>query len=403
MVPMNQVYHSQIRAFDSIPQNPVALYEVYAPTGETAILKNVDRKSIDLTSLRLSQLCPILAEAGFEATLVGADCTVHSVNTLESAGPGELAFLSNRKYAGMVAQTRASAVILDPTTSVPGRLSALRCADPYGAVTAAIIAIHGHRRHPQWGISKTAQIDASAKIGKNANIGPCVVIAAQSVIGDNCTIYPGCYIADGATLGSDCTLYPNVVVYDFCNLGDRVTVHAGSVIGEDGLGYAPVGEHWVKIPQVGRAVIGNDVEIGANCAIDRATLGTTEIGAGTKFGNVIVVGHGTKIGPNCMFVGLVGIAGSVTVGRHVTLAGQVGVAGHLAIGDNAMAAAQSGIAGDIDAETKVLGSPAIPIDVAKRSAYVFQRLPDWVRRIKVLENEVEGLKEAFRLNLKNQV
>jgi UDP-3-O-[3-hydroxymyristoyl] glucosamine N-acyltransferase len=145
-------------------------------------------------------------------------------------------------------------------------------------------------------------------------------------------------------------------------------------------------------------VIGDDVEIGANCTIDRATLGQTEIGAGTKFGNVVVIGHGTKVGPDCMFVGLVGVAGSVTVGRHVTLAGQVGVAGHLAIGDGAMAAAQSGIAGDIDPKTSVFGSPAIPIENANRSMYVFQKLPDWVRRIKDLEREVRDLREKVNAN-----
>jgi UDP-3-O-[3-hydroxymyristoyl] glucosamine N-acyltransferase len=172
-----------------------------------------------------------------------------------------------------------------------------------------------------------------------------------------------------------------------------VTIHAGSVVGEDGLGYAPHGDRWVKIPQVGRAVIGNDVEIGANCTIDRATLGQTEIGSGTKFGNVVVIGHGTKVGKDCVFVGLVGVAGSVTVGRHVTLAGQVGVAGHLAIGDHARVGAQSGISGSIEPSAEVLGSPAIPISEAKRSFHLVRKLPDWVKRIKELEREVRELRD----------
>jgi UDP-3-O-[3-hydroxymyristoyl] glucosamine N-acyltransferase len=205
-------------------------------------------------------------------------------------------------------------------------------------------------------------------------------------------------LGDRVTLGDDCTLFPNVVIYDGSELGNRVTIHAGSVIGEDGLGYAPHDGRWIKIPQVGRAVLGDDVEIGANCTIDRATLGRTEIGAGSKFGNVIVVGHGTKVGPDCMFVGLVGIAGSVTIGRHVTLAGQVGIAGHLHIGDEVTVAAQSGISSTIEPKSTVFGSPARPIEEAKRSMILVQRLPDLAKRIKVLEQELEQLRDIINAN-----
>ena len=348
-----------------------------------------------LVKLQLSELSEIITKAGFPAKLEGEDRSITGVNTLSDARAGEITFLSNPRYATSVQETAASAVIARPGAEIPESLSVLRCDDPYGAVTVAIITLHGHRRHPRWGISPQASIDASARIGANPNIAAGVTIAAEVVVGDNCTFYPGCYLAEGVRVGNDCTLYPNVVIYNRCELGHRVTIHAGSVIGEDGLGYAPHGEKWVKIPQVGRALIGDDVEIGANCAIDRATLGQTEIGAGTKFGNVVVIGHGTKIGPDCMFVGLVGVAGSVTVGRHVTLAGQVGVAGHLAIGDGAMIGAQSGIAGDVEANASVFGSPAIPMENAKRSMYVFQKLPDWVRRIKDLEREVRELREKL--------
>jgi UDP-3-O-[3-hydroxymyristoyl] glucosamine N-acyltransferase len=256
----------------------------------------------------------------------------------------------------------------------------------------AIIALHGHRRHPQWGCNTQAAIAPTAKIGKNPNIAGGVTIAAGVTIGDNCTIYPGCYVGEHARLGDDCTLFPNVVIYDRSELGNRVTIHAGSVIGEDGLGYAPNGDKWVKIPQVGRAVIGDDVEIGANCTIDRATLGTTEIGPGTKFGNVIVIGHGSKVGPDCLFVGLIGVAGSVTIGRHVTLAGQVGIAGHLTVGDGAMVGAQSGISGNIEPQARVFGSPAMPMDEAKRAIAVIPKLPEWVKRVKKLEREVADLR-----------
>ncbi|MGB2984263.1 MAG: UDP-3-O-(3-hydroxymyristoyl)glucosamine N-acyltransferase, partial [Phycisphaerae bacterium] len=181
-----------------------------------------------------------------------------------------------------------------------------------------------------------------------------------------------------------------------CVLGDRVTIHAGSVIGEDGLGYAPHGDKWVKIPQVGRAILGDDVEIGANCTIDRATLGQTEIGPGTKFGNAVVIGHGTKVGPDCMFVGQVGVAGSATVGRHVTLAGQVGVGGHLTIGNDARVAAQSGVISNVKPKANLLGFPAIPLENAKRSYSVFQKLPQLVKRIRDLEREVKELCAKIR-------
>lgn len=344
-------------------------------------------------ALQLSGLCEILARYGVAARLDGLDRTVRAVNTLEAAGPDELSFLSNPKYAAAATQTASMSVLVKEDAAPLNGKSLIRCADPYAAVTLAIIALHGYRKHPQWGVSGQAVIDPTAKIGVNANIGPGATIGAHAVIGDDCTIYPGCYVADHAKVGNGCTLFPNVVVYDDCVLGDRVTIHAGSVIGQDGLGYAPYQEKWIKIPQVGRTIIGDDVEIGANCAIDRATLGQTEIGSGTKFGNVVVIGHGTKVGPDCIFVGQVGVAGSVTVGRNVTLAGQVGVAGHLSIGDKARAGAQSGIASDIDPGADVLGSPAIPIETARRSLYAVTKLPDWVQRIRELEREVERLRQ----------
>ncbi len=233
---------------------------------------------------QLSDLCKTLAEQGLTASLDGADRTVSAVNTIEDAQEGDITFLSNPKYAASVAGTKASAIILKDGIEVPKRLSAIRCPDPYAAVTVTIVTLHGYRRHPQWGTSDGATIAPNARVGTDANIAPGATIAEDVQIGDRCTIYPGCYIATGVTVGHDCVLYPNVVVYDYCALGDRVTIHSGSVIGEDGLGYAPVGDQWIKIPQVGTAVLGNDVEIGANCTIDRATLGQTEIGAGTKYG-----------------------------------------------------------------------------------------------------------------------
>ena len=343
----------------------------------------------------LNDLCVTINEAGLSARLDGEDRSVQAVNTIEDAGPGEITFLANPKYLSAMRETKASAVIVDERVEVPAHLSAVRCDDPYAAVTVAIIHIHGHRAHPQWGISERATIHPTAKIGPGANIAEYVSIAAGVTIGENCTIYPGCYLGERTLLGNDCILFPNVVIYDKCVLGDRVTIHAGSVVGQDGLGYAPIEDGWFKIPQVGRAVLGDDVEIGANCAIDRATLGETRIGAGTKFGNVVVIGHGTKVGEDCLFVGLVGVAGSATIERHVTLAGQVGVVGHVTIGHDARAAAQSGVHGNIKPGSEVLGSPARPIRTVQRAAAAVQKLPATIKRVKELEKEVQRLKERL--------
>jgi len=343
----------------------------------------------------LSDLCLVLTKNGLSAELEGPDAQVHAANTLEEARDGEITFLSNPRYLAKLQTTRATAAVMAEGVERPDRLSGIRSKDPYAAITGAIIALHGHRKHPEWGVSKLAVIDPSAKIGKNANIAAGATVGRGAVLGENCTLYPGSYVGDDARLGDGCTLFPNVVVYDHCVLGNRVTIHAGSVIGQDGLGYAPIGEKWLKIPQVGRVEIGDDVEIGANCAIDRATLGRTEIGAGTKFGNVIVIGHGTRVGLDCMFVGMIGVAGSTTIGKHVTVAGQVGIAGHITIGDGVQIGAMSGVAGDVEPSTKILGAPAQPAEDTKRMLLALQRLPDWIKRVKTLEREVAELRKEL--------
>ena len=289
--------------------------------------------------MKLSELAQILARAGFPVEIEGPDLEVEGVNTLELAGPGELSFLANPRYAEAARSTRAGAVLARPGDRVAPGAAALRTADPYAAVTVSIIALHGYRRPPAFGRDGAARIDPTATLGPDVQIGPGVTVMPRARIGARSVLYPGCYVGEESELGEDCVLHPGVVVYERCTLGDRVTVHAGTVIGEDGLGYAPVDGRWLKIPQVGQVRIGDDVEIGANCCIDRATLGVTEIGSGTKLGNAVVVGHGSQIGRHCMVVGQVGLAGSARIGDRVTLAGHVGVVGHIRVGDGATVAA----------------------------------------------------------------
>jgi len=341
----------------------------------------------------LSTLTEFLASHGMAGEVQGdRGLAIRGVATLEDAGPDEISFLANQRYEKLLATTRAGVVVVGKTQAVPNGRTVVRVADPYAAITALIIRLHGYRKHPGGGIHRDVVIDPTAKVGDNASIMHAVTIGPNVVIGRNAVLYPGVFIAANCRLGDDCVLFPNVVVYDGSRIGNRVTIHANTVIGEDGLGYAPVGRKWHKIPQVGVVEIGDDVEIGAGCTIDRATLGRTVIGAGSKFSNLIAIGHGTRIGQDCMLVAQVGIAGSVTVGEHVTMAGKVGVAGHLTIGDNAQLAAMAGVMNDIPANTRAMGQPAIPMNDAKRVYAVFTKLPELRDKVRRLESELERLR-----------
>ena len=347
-----------------------------------------------MNTMTLAELSEFFASQGFANEIEGdGSINLSAVNTLEDAGPGEISFLSNPKYTRLLAETKASVVIVDRHAALPEGMSALRCDEPYAGVTAAIIRIHGHRIHPQWGIDQRAVIAQSARIGGGASIGPYVTVRDNVVIGENVTLYPGCYIGDEVSMGDKVTIFPNVVIYDQSQIGSRVTIHAGTVVGEDGLGYAPHNGKWLKIPQVGRIIIEDDVEIGACCALDRATLGATRIGRGTKFSNLVAVGHGARMGQDCMIVAQVGIAGSTRLGNHVTLAGQVGVSGHLAIGDNVKVGAQSGVRCNLEPDGEYLGSPAVEGSAFRRQTSLVQRLPQLKQRLRNLETEVAELRK----------
>ena len=248
---------------------------------------------------------------------------------IESAGPDEITFLANARYRDHLQSTEAGAVLLDPNVEYPDGMNCLICSDPYFAFRNAVVALQGFRQHPDpmddsgSGVSNRATVHPSARVGEGTRVHPHAVIEAGASIGSGCHLYPGVWIGTDAVIGDDCILFPNAVVHEYCVLGDRVTLHAGVVIGNDGFGYAThAGEHH-KIPQHGIVVLEDDVEIGGNCAIERAAMGETRIGRGTKFADLISIGHGTVIGPHCLLVSLVGVAGSVNLGHHVDLGGQV--------------------------------------------------------------------------------
>jgi UDP-3-O-[3-hydroxymyristoyl] glucosamine N-acyltransferase len=339
-----------------------------------------------------------LAEA-IGATLRGdGSVTVESCATLADAQPDQLSFLANPRYAEQIADTAAAAIVVSPADarSIPDH-NLLIAEDPYYAFRQAMVLLHGFRPRPEPGIHPLACIDASATIGQDCHIGPFVHVGPHASVGDRTVLHSHVAIGRDARVGDDCMIYPHVTIYDRCRLGHRVTLHAGCSIGQDGFGYAthqadgdaaPV-HH--KIPQTGIAVIGDDCELGANCSVDRATMGATFVAAGTKFSNSVTIGHGSKVGRHNLFVALVGLAGSVTTGDYVALGGQVGVAGHLSIGDRARVAATSGVMHSIPPDGKWGGAPAQPLKQAFRTHAYLQQLPDLAATIRKLERRISKL------------
>lgn len=331
------------------------------------------------------------------ATVQGDGAAVVSgCAALDKATASDVSFLANRKYAGQIETTAAAAIVLDAEgAKLAGERTVLVADDPYYAFRQAVVQLMGFRKHPQPGISELAVIAKSAKVGKDCYIGPFVVIADDAVIGDRCNIYPHCYVGPAACIGNDVILFSNVSVYDRCVLGHRVTLHSGCVIGQDGFGYATHKGVHHKIPQTGNAVIEDDVEMGACCSVDRATLGSTVVGAGTKFSNGVTIGHGTKVGKHNLFVAQVGLAGSVETGDYVAMGGQVGVAGHLKIGNMVQIAATSGVMHDIPDGAIFGGSPAMPFAEMKRIMLHSQRLPEMANTIKKLRKQLDDLEKKL--------
>lgn len=345
---------------------------------------------MELTAAQLAER--IGAEVRGDGSVVVERCA-----GLEEAGPRDVSFLANPRYARLLTQTRAGAVIASAqdVAGVAGR-TFLLAGDPYFAFRQAVVQLHGFRRHPEPGVSPQAFVHATAQVGPGCSIQPMVYIAEGARIGRRCVIYPHCYIGPGAVLGEGCVLFPSVTVYDGCVLGDRVTLHAGCVIGQDGFGYATHGGEHHKIPQVGNVVIEDDVEMGAGCTVDRATVGSTRIGKGTKFSDLVAIGHGTVVGRHNLLVAQVGVAGSAKTGDYVVIGGQAGLAGHLKIGDLVQIAAKSGVVNDLPAKGQYGGQPAVPLTQLKRSVLAQARLPEMIRELRELRQQVARLEAEVK-------
>ncbi|MEY2490499.1 MAG: UDP-3-O-[3-hydroxymyristoyl] glucosamine N-acyltransferase [Verrucomicrobiota bacterium] len=297
------------------------------------------------------------------------DRRVTTVAPLAEAREEHLSFLSNRKYAAQLAETKAGAILV-PKTLEGEDERWIRVDDPYFAIARIMTRWFSARPMPK-GMSPTASVASSAQLGTNVAVGPFTTIGENVVIGNNVTIFQNVSIEAGSTLGDDSIVYPNVVIYDGTRIGRRCIIHAGVVIGSDGYGFAMHDGKHHKIPQIGIVRIEDDVEIGAGTTIDRAALGETVIGEGTKIDNLVQIGHNVKIGKHCLLVSQVGIAGSTELGDHVFVAGQSGFSGHLKIGHRVQVAAKSAVLEDVPDDTKVMGSPAMPFnEFARRHAAV---------------------------------
>jgi UDP-3-O-[3-hydroxymyristoyl] glucosamine N-acyltransferase len=315
---------------------------------------------------------------------------ITALAAIEHAAPGELTFVSNPKYNAAAKTTQASAVIVaEDFPAIPTGM--LRCKNPYLAWAKAIeLFYHPPRYSP--GIHPTAVVHPTAKLGKNAHIGPYVVIDQDAVIGDNAVLLAHVVIYRGVAIGNNFFAHAHAVVREFCRLGDNILLQNGAIIGPDGFGFAKDEDSmiknddatWHKIVQSGNVVLENDVEIQANSCIDRASIGETRIGRGTKIDNLVQVGHSCTLGHDTLLISQVGLAGSTEVGNHVILAGQVGVSGHVTIGDGVIAIAQSGIPHDVPPGAMVSGSPAIDHKLWLKCTAAYAKLPDLVKALRKL-------------------
>jgi UDP-3-O-[3-hydroxymyristoyl] glucosamine N-acyltransferase len=323
-----------------------------------------------------------------------AEVKVTNVSSIEEGAPGTLAFLANPKYENFIYTTGASIVLVNkdfnPTKEVKTTL--IRVEDPYKAF-ASLLDLYQNSIPQKSGIDAKASVSKTAKIGENCYIGDFAFIGENIRIGDNVKIYPQVYVGDNVTIGNDTILYPGVKIYQDCKIGEGCIIHSGAVIGSDGFGFAPTDADYKKIPQIGNVIIENNVEIGANCAIDRATMGSTIIRNGVKLDNLIQIAHNAEVGEQSVMAAQTGISGSTKVGKRCMFGGQVGSAGHITIADNVKIGAQSGIANSIKQEgIAVLGSPAIEIRKASRSIAAYKNLPELVSRLNQLEKELKELK-----------
>jgi UDP-3-O-[3-hydroxymyristoyl] glucosamine N-acyltransferase len=318
---------------------------------------------------------------------------VNTIAKIEEGFEGALSFLANPAYEQYIYTTNSSIVLVNKTFIPSGAIKAtLIGVDNAYEAFASLLRLVEQSKPRKKGIHPTAVIEPSAKINDDVYIGANSYIGENCNVGAGCSIYPGVYIGDNSKIGDNSVLYAGVKVYHECVIGKNCIIHAGAVIGSDGFGFAPSASEYSKIPQLGNVILEDNVEIGANSAIDRATMGSTIIRKGVKLDNLIQIGHNVEVDENTVMAAQVGIAGSTKIGKNCMLGGQVGIAGHIRIGDGAKLGAQAGIISDIKENSAVLGAPALDIKQFMRSYAIFRKLPDLKTKLDTLEKDLKALK-----------
>lgn len=330
------------------------------------------------------------------------DNTAGSFGRIEEAENGQLAFLANPKYEEYLYTTNASVIIISDKLELkqPVTATLIRVGDPYSAFASLLHYYQELKTQQLQGVQEPSFFSTSAKKGENVFVGAFAYIGEQSEIGNNVKIFPGVYIGNNVKVGENCLLHPGVKIYHDCVIGKNVTIHAGTVIGGDGFGFAPQADgSFKKVPQIGNVIIEDNVEIGANATIDRATIGSTIIKAGAKLDNLIQIAHNVEIGTNTVIAAQAGVSGSTKIGNNVMIGGQAGVVGHIQIADYSKINAQSGVSKSIKTpKSAVTGSPAFDYTSALRSQALARNLPEMEKRITELENQLKLLLEE-RLNV----
>lgn len=315
---------------------------------------------------------------------------ISRLSKIEEGEPGTLSFLANPKYTPFIYTTKASVVIVskDFTPDQPIGATLVRVDDAYTAF-AKLLELYNKISNEKKGISSLAFISKSAIVGKDVYIGEFAYIGDHVVVGDNTKIFPHVYLGDNVKVGSETTIFAGVIIYSDNHIGNKCTIHGGVVIGADGFGFAPQQDkNYKKVAQIGNVIIEDNVEIGSNTTIDRATLGSTIIRQGAKLDNLIQIAHNVEIGENTVIAAQTGISGSTKIGKNCMIAGQVGFVGHLSIGDDVKIGAQSGISGNLKDGSIVMGSPAIDIATHRRSLVHFKNLSEIVKRLDELERKM---------------
>ncbi|WP_418698587.1 UDP-3-O-(3-hydroxymyristoyl)glucosamine N-acyltransferase [Bacteroides sp.] len=332
-----------------------------------------------------------------QGEIVGDEnATVHTFAKIEEGIPGAISFLANPKYTPYIYETQSSIVLVNrdfvPEQEVKATL--IKVDNAYESL-AKLLNLYEQSKPKRVGIDSLAFVAKTAKIGKDVYIAPFACIGEYAEVGDNTVIHPHVTIGSGAKVGSDCVIYANVTIYHDCRVGNHCILHSGSVIGADGFGFAPTAEGYEKIPQIGIAILEDNVEIGANTCVDRATMGATIVRKGVKLDNLVQIAHNDEVGANTVMAAQAGIAGSTKVGEWCMIGGQAGLAGHARIGNKVGIAAQSGVPGNVKEGSQIMGSPAFDAKQYFKASVVYKRLPDMYTELNMLRKELNELKQQL--------